>query len=401
MLRQKADWCVSCVALVTLVAATGCGSDEKVKESAGGSGEWSTLIQADWDLEPATEGYTCQRATVPEDIYVRAYRPIAPLGTHHTLFTLGGQATGDEETEPFECSAGMNERTMIFGSGVGTEVVEFPPGVAMKLEKGSKMMLNLHLFNVSGEPITGKSGLEIQRVDPSEVEHVAESVLAGKIGGLTVVPGVSTQTGTCEMSHDVTLFAVFPHMHQLGAHLKATAETASGDPIVLTDRPYSFEEQRYYPLSPAVSLKAGDKVNIECEYNNTTGETVGFGDSSLKEMCFTGLFRYPKGETSQFVCSEGGVRPILNGPACVEPGAPGNEVGIGKHCTNGGGECGGSSICLADYTDGEFGNFCTSLCADNAECGAGAACKGEGNKACIPDGCDMPTPEPGDGGTSL
>jgi hypothetical protein len=318
MLRRTVDSGVWCVAVAgVLFGSTGCGSDEKVQPSGQTiTGEWASLIEADWSLPAATEGYTCMRGVVKEDTYVRAYRPIAPPGTHHTLFTMGEQATGDEDTEqPFECSAGVNERNMIFGSGVGTEPVEFPPGVAMKLAKGSKMMLNLHLFNVSGYPISGKSGIEFLRVDPAEVEHVAESVLAGKIGGLTVVPGASTQTGSCEMSHDVTLFAVFPHMHQLGSHLKVTAEPAGGAPTVLSDRPYSFEEQRYYPLSPSVSLKAGDKVTVECHYENDTGQTVGFGDSSLKEMCFAGLFRYPKGDSPMFVCTEGGFRPILNGPA--------------------------------------------------------------------------------------
>jgi hypothetical protein len=161
------------------------------------------------------------------------------------------------------------------------------------------------------------------------------------------------------MEQDVTLFAVFPHMHQLGIHLKSTAEPVSGEPRVLIDTPYSFEDQLYYPVNPLLTLKAGDKVSVECEYSNPGTETVTFGDSSLAEMCFTGLFRYPKG-SQRFVCStfgDGG-RPILDGPACAKPGAPGNEHGVGKQCSRGGGECGGrdagpgARICLADYTDG-------------------------------------------------
>ena len=384
--------------LLAGLAALSLGCSDDAKE-APRYGEWSTLIEANWTLQKGTEGYTCARGTVPEDMYVSAYRPIAPLGTHHTLFTLGDDESSAGGDGIFECNAGTNGPKMLFGSGVGTQPVEFPPGVAMKLSKGEKMLLNLHLFNTGDDPLSGVSGVEIVRVDPAKVEHEAEVVLAGKIADLSVVPGESTQSGSCEMSHDVTLFATFPHMHQMGSYLKATAVPVNGEPRVLVDGPYSFEDQRYYPLQPAMELKAGDEVKVDCTYQNPTTETVLFGDSSLAEMCFTGLYRYPRG-SGYFVCTAEGLggRPRLEGPPCAEPGAPGNEIGIGKHCTDGGGECasGEAGLCLADFTDGEFGNFCTSTCTDDAECGTGAACVGSsGPKACIPTGCTLPTPDGG------
>ena len=381
------------VALTQVVLA--CSKDEPVQQGEVVDEEWFTLIQADWTLPVGKEGYTCALATVPEDMYIRGFQPIAPPGTHHTLFTFG-ETSGSAPDEVFPCDAAANEQYMLFGSGVGTDPVEFPPGVAMKLTKGSRMMLNLHLFNVTDAPLGGRSGVQVRRVAPKNVVHEAEIVLAGKLAGLTVAPGVTKQTGSCDMAHDVTLFAVFPHMHQLGTHLKATAEPVAGEPRVLIDTPYSFEDQLYYPVNPMLTLKAGDKVSVECEYTNPGADTIGFGDSSLAEMCFTGLFRYPKG-AERFICASfgDGGRPILDGPACVDAGAPGNENGVGKHCTNRGGECGGrdagpgARLCLADYTDGAFGNFCTMQCSDDASCGTGARCLGSGFKTCIPNGCEL------------
>jgi hypothetical protein len=46
-------------------------------------------------------------------------------------------------------------------------------------------------------------------------------------------------------------------------------------------------------LAPVIPMKSGDKLQVICSYNNTTGETVFFGDSSLEEMCFSITFRYP------------------------------------------------------------------------------------------------------------
>jgi len=193
-------------------------------------------------------------------------------------------------------------------------------------------------------------------------------------------------------------------MHQLGTHLKATAVPASGAPRVLHDGPYSFEEQRYYKLSPLLELSAGDKVTVDCEYQNPGPGTVTFGDSSLAEMCFVGLFRYPRMDQG-FICSDfgdAGSGFVLDGPPCAKPGATGNENGVGKECTPGGGECRGNvaSICLNDFVEGGFGNFCTTTCSSDAACGSGARCDGAtGQKACIPSDCKLPTPS--DGGASL
>jgi hypothetical protein len=85
-------------------------------------------------------------------------------------------------------------------------------------------------------------------------------------------------------------------MHQLGIHMTVTA---LGTPeTVLLDTDYTFDQQTHYPLDPVAELTQGDQVRVECTYNNDTNEIVTFGDSSLAEMCFAGLFLYPASGTS-------------------------------------------------------------------------------------------------------
>ncbi len=136
-----------------------------------------------------------------------------------------------------------------------------------------------------------------------------------------------------------------------------------------------------------VSLKAGERVEVECSYENPGAEPVPFGDSSLDEMCFAGLYRYPRGEGGMVCSTSAG--PTIEGPPCAKPGAPGNEKGVGKLCSEGGGECSGSApLCIADYADGDFANFCTVVCTDDTECGTGAICLGSGGTAvCLPTAC--------------
>jgi hypothetical protein len=80
-------------------------------------------------------------------------------------------------------------------------------------------------------------------------------------------------------------------MHQLGVHLKTTL-TVGGVNQVIHDDAYSFDHQAFIPFGP-VAMQAGDKITTECTWNNTTPQTVSWGESSTTEMCFSIMYRYP------------------------------------------------------------------------------------------------------------
>ena len=268
--------------------------------AAGGStGNWETLIDGDWTLEAGDERYVCVRKTVETDLYIRAFDAISPPGTHHTVLTVG-PASGPDGIS--ECDAFTNLAVNLTGSGVGTNAFEFPEGVAMKIEAGDQLLLNLHLFNVTNETITGVSGTRTKLMLEEDVEHLAEGTLMGTTS-LQLPPGqVTTQLGVCTLNADSTLFGVLPHMHQLGTHMKVEAFSSVQGIVTLSDRPYDFEEQRAYPVDN-VQMLAGDKVRVECTYKNTTSQTVFFGDSSLAEMCFAGVMKYPA-TSPFFLCTQ-------------------------------------------------------------------------------------------------
>jgi hypothetical protein len=74
---------------------------------------------------------------------------------------------------------------------------------------------------------------------------------------------------------------------------------------------------------------------------------------------------------------------------CGNPGDQGNEMGIGRYCTAGGGECQGtqSPYCSVDVVQG-VPAFCSKPCETDAECGTGATCQGTGlERGCAPAAC--------------
>jgi hypothetical protein len=370
------------------LASVACSSSDSGK----GAGEptpgttsqkWTKLIEGHWSLDPGTEKERdCHKVLIEEDTWITAIRPISPFGTHHTLLTLG-----DEKSD---CTTAV-VNGLLYAAGVGSEGLELPPGVAIKLPAGKYLNLGLHVYNPSEEPIEGTSGMEVKTVAAKDVEFESEAVLAGPFD-IALEPGTkSTVSSTCAVTTDQNVYALFPHMHQLGTHLKTTI-TVDGQDDVIHDGDYSFNEQLQIPLDPILRLTKGDKVTTECTFENTLNKTVYFGESSDTEMCFSILFRYPA--QGQGFCSGSGSSPqSISGPPCAKDGDAGNDKGVGQFCTKGGGECEGNdfaSFCLNDLVSGEFGNFCSGSCKEDGDCGEGATCQGSGDrKACIPSACSL------------
>jgi hypothetical protein len=294
-----------CAAWLALPLITACSSSStepaKTTASTATNVEWNTLLTGDWQRDPGTEGYTCVRKTNNEDLYVNGFEAINPLGTHHTLLTMGAaNGTADGTTA---CTAADNHPLSVFGSGVGTNPLQLPEGIAIKIPKDTQLLLNLHLFNTRTEPLTGTSGTRVHTIPEKDVVDIAEGLLAGTVAINVPAGQTKTTIGHCTMSSDVTIIAVAPHMHQLGVYEKIIAESNADGDVVLHDAPYDFNEQSYHLVDP-LQLAKGDKVRVECTHHNTTTHDVTFGDSSLAEMCFAGIYRYPA-DGSPFICMDG------------------------------------------------------------------------------------------------
>jgi hypothetical protein len=197
-----------------------------------------------------------------------------------------------------ECDAATLGTQNLFGAGVGGMPRQLPEGLAMKLQAGSQLLLNLHLFNVTDQPLSGHSGSWIREIDEKDVKTLADGVVAGPVK-LSVPPGRSMTTGTCTFNRDGTLFGIMPHMHQLGVAMRVVAHSPARADVVLFDGPYSFDNQVTYPID-MLKFQAGDTVDITCIYENPTDQTRHWGESTKDEMCVAGLGRFPAG--GQSVC---------------------------------------------------------------------------------------------------
>lgn len=301
-------------ALVVLGVAACSGESNKggfgttQHEPVAVSEAYEEVVAQDWNVEPGMESYYCVYKTLTEDLMVQSFRPVQPLGTHHV--TLGfsdpgrpdGVVLSTDSTAMTRCSGTTVGDTLVYFSGVGSGDMNLPEGVAVRIPAGKQVLLNIHVINTTDHALGGHSGLEILAPDPASVLSEAEIVAAGKVGGLDVPPGRSTQTGTCTMRGDVTILAVLPHMHAAGVHMTTTAIGADAT-TTLIDTDFQVDEQAYTFLDPPVALRKNETVKITCEYENGSAANLKFGENLGDEMCYAFMYRYPSLGAS-YVCVE-------------------------------------------------------------------------------------------------
>ena len=271
--------------------ATDAGAADAAADAADLAG-WTPLVTRAWTLPPgATNVYQCTRLRIDRDLWVAGFRVTAPTGTHHAVLTISSTSTplGD-----YPCSAGTLDSQMLYAAGVGTDELRFPAGVAIHLAAGTYVNLNLHLFNATDATLANSSGVLVHEVAAADVVHEADMMFSGT--EVIAVPSDGqphTAKGGCTAPVDWHVFTLWPHMHQVATHQTWTF-THAGAPATLLDDVFRFTEQRNYPIADTL-VRKGDTIETVCTYVNNTGSLITFGDGSDREMCFTGMYKYPAG----------------------------------------------------------------------------------------------------------
>jgi hypothetical protein len=288
------------LALLLAIAPAACGSDDDDgagvdagADAATGS-TWQPLITGEWSLPPGSENWYCTSRTLEEDVYIGAFRPIDPVGTHHTLLTYGPPDGPD--LPPTPCDPENIRPNVVYASGVNTNALELPDGVGFKIAAGQQIYLNLHVFNTSDAPLTGTSGIEMQTLPAGAVEHEAEMFLPGPLGFQIPQNQEYSYSSNCDITQEQHVFALFPHMHQLGVHFRNEI-TTGGETRTLWDEDYRFDAQTFARFDP-ITLQPGDRITTTCTwfYPPDPGgpAVIGWGQSSKQEMCFSIMMRYPR-----------------------------------------------------------------------------------------------------------
>jgi len=244
------------------------------------------LLAADYTIPVGDEFYQCTRINLPSDMHIISITPISPLGVHHQVLAIdptpGAEGTVDNQ-HGGDCSPTDPDWHPLFASGIMSPSLAMPPNVALKVDGGQQVVLDLHLFNATTAEIKGHAAIDVVvAVDPTGYQ-IAAVPFVGNVN--FKIDSTLKVNGTCTVDKDSSMFAVFPHMHQTGSHIKIAAAGTT-----VWDHDYTFTDQKFgvfpgWDGPSAVALHAGDKITVECTYD-PSGMGKRFGDSTTDEMCF-------------------------------------------------------------------------------------------------------------------
>jgi Tfp pilus assembly protein PilF/mono/diheme cytochrome c family protein len=190
----------------------------------------------------------------------------------------------------------------------GTVVTNEPDGMALRLDKGTDLVLNTHLQpSGKAEPIQPSVGIYFTdkpaTVHPMLLQMQNDAVL-------NIPPGDSNFVVTDEFTLpiDVDLLGIYPHAHYLGKEMLATAVLPDGTTKTLIHiKHWDLNWQAVYRYAEPVSLPKNTVLKMRYVYDNSEDNTtnpnhpparVQGGNRSTDEMAHLWLQVLPKNDPS-------------------------------------------------------------------------------------------------------
>jgi hypothetical protein len=345
-----------------------------------------TFETSDFTLNPGEEKYLCYAETLDEDLAIDRFDYKARPGIHHAIFakTLAPEPNGFSECKVLLRTTWVPS----FVSATGDASIELPKGAGVILPKGTQIMVQLHLLNAGKTALKDHYVLNMRKASVTKPDPVG--IYAFGTLSLEVPPKTtSTQIDRCTNPQDLDVYAVLPHMHTRGKALKfevgASDETLKE---VYRVDDFNFDSQVVKPFP--LQIKAGMRTRVTCTFDNETDKALRFGESSYDEMCF--MITFARNREGLSGCDGNPSGGTTTNPLCGTK--PENELGIGRKCTKGGGECGSGMMCTLDQSSTPEGSpgFCFKVGCTKDSCGGGATCcapKQAGGlvKVCMPEDC--------------
>jgi mono/diheme cytochrome c family protein len=253
-----------------------------------------------------------------EDKWIAAIdlRPSARALVHHVLYFAdpSGRAHAKPPQGDQPGFSGMRAggaSVPLGGWAVGAQPHLFPEGLALRLPKGSDLVVQYH-FHPTGKPEAEKSviGLYFAKTAPKRtLTRIQMPPAYSLFSGLDIPPGeknfVIRDSYTLPVAIDAV--AVGAHAHYLGKRLRMTATLPEGDvKTLLFIKDWDFAWQDRYFFEHLVPLPKGTRLDVEIQWDNSAENPrnpssppvrVTWGEESKDEMGSISLMAVPRDES--------------------------------------------------------------------------------------------------------
>ncbi|HEY4901557.1 MAG TPA: tetratricopeptide repeat protein [Terriglobales bacterium] len=189
----------------------------------------------------------------------------------------------------------------------GTVASNEPDGMALRLDKGTDLVLNTHL-QPSGKPEAIQPSVGLYFTDKPATVHPMLLEMQND-GALNIPAGANDFVVTDEfkLPIDVDLMGIYPHAHYLGKDILAAADLPDGTRKTLIHiKRWDLNWQAVYRYAEPVSLPKGTTITMRYSYDNSEDNTANpnhpparvlGGNRSSDEMAHLWLQVLPKGDS--------------------------------------------------------------------------------------------------------
>jgi hypothetical protein len=270
------------------------------------------------------DDYRCFLVDWPEDEvrYVTGFgvSPGNKTSVHHVIAFIASPAQvaiyegldAAEEGPGYTCYGGpggpQDGGTGFMGAWApGTPPSDLPAGTGIRMEPGSKLIVQVHYNTVSWDGEPDRTAIDV-KVDPT-VEHESQWAFFANpawiyAGNMPIAAGDADATHSFAFDPTDYLYqgrSFYIHQAALHMHTRGTEATldivrGDGADSCLLDIPrWDFNWQYPYRFQEAALLNPGDQLRITCHWDNSRPNSVGgraepprdlnWGEGTNDEMC--------------------------------------------------------------------------------------------------------------------
>lgn len=299
---RKAPLLARALCFVPLAVLAACSGQTSAASGADGGSTNPNDLQASVgpiDVPAGVETTVCivEPLGNTQDVVVDGIDVNLAPGSHHLIVYL---TSAEVQSDPVNC-------TPFAGIAAGTDTplvlankehanFTFPQGVAQEIPANAHVKVEAHYINATSADIQGHGTVTFHTTPKASAPpYQPASFLFWGTTNIDIPPGASVSTGPIfQVGPGGTHFlSVTTHEHRLGTRAQVWESKQAGDlgTQIADDKDWSNPSWRL--LSPTFDFDGTNGLTYQCDWTNTTTQTVSFGESALDEMCFVGGYYYP------------------------------------------------------------------------------------------------------------
>jgi hypothetical protein len=232
-----------------------------------------------------------------QDMVVNSIDVDLSPGSHHLIV----YETSDEPTTtPYACTpfAGIafgTDTPLVFANKEQVTWT-FPTGIGQDVPANTYVKIEAHYINATSTALQGHGQVTFHATPKASMPpyQPANFTFWGTTQ-INIPPNSMASTGPLFQSGiaGTHLISITTHQHRLGTGIMVWESAAPGEQDTQIAKDLDWSNPSWGLLAPQYDFDGTNGLTYECDWTNTTDETVQFGESALDEMCFVGGYYYP------------------------------------------------------------------------------------------------------------